>query len=717
MYTTKQSKQALAALSLIALAACGGGGGDGGNEPISSQTSGVSGVASKGLILNGLATAYAVNSDGSKGAALQTVRTNKDDGSYSFTGLPKGVAILLEVTGVPGETTMKDEATATTLPLDASFKLRAATVTGDSGNVAVQITPYSEMAVALAVASSGGLSADNVQKANQKVVGFAGEDVLSIPPTFDSTGKPTNPAAVKLAAVSELANTGGLGCTGTPLAKVKCVVDEMAKKGPSDDALATAVGTATETVKDDVSLELSAKVQPVTTQLPGLPSGPVLSAVGSAKALVTSFRNLGTSLDNKDTGSISSRLKRLDTDLSSLPGVLPSSLMDEIDMVSRALALFNKLPPSAGRAGNDVPLGYDTRCHYTNATTLDCRSTQVFVSYNPSSGAWSYVQYRAQLTAGATGNTNIITSLVTQEGDWGMDGFESNWDSAATTVPGAGPFAAVGRGDGDGTLFNGDLAPGISYYDAAPQGAKASVSLTVALTAGATTERYAVTGFVKQFKVAGDSTPYAATEVLSGSYFEEQIAAPSNTTKAHLDVVSTLNTANGGVKVTGLIDTSKYKPRAKNNIPGKATFTGTIVDLSGNTKLFEGSVTGDNLIDANGDSAKTGRTGALSLTLYMPNLSRNITLNVNAITETAVGQYSFSGSFVDGSTLVTFVGDDKVGEANDFVNFTSNGVNFNITPASLNALTPLKNGSGVVIGQYDDKKSQITYADGSYERF
>ncbi|WP_338439223.1 hypothetical protein [uncultured Aquabacterium sp.] len=192
------------------------GGGGGGGSPATSQSSSVSGVASKGLILNGLATAYAVDSNGTKGAALQTKRTSATDGSYSFTDLPQGVAILIEVTGVANETTMKDEATGGTLPLDSTFKLRAATVTGNSGNVAVQITPYSEMAVALAVAS-GGLSADNVQKANQKVVGFAGEDVLSTPPTFDNVGKPTNPAAVKLAAVSELANAAGLGCSGSQL--------------------------------------------------------------------------------------------------------------------------------------------------------------------------------------------------------------------------------------------------------------------------------------------------------------------------------------------------------------------------------------------------------------------------------------------------------------------------------------------------------------------
>lgn len=738
MLATKRPTQALVALSFLALTACGGGGGGGGTSPTSSQTNSVSGVASKGLILNGVVTAYAVNSDGSRGAILQTKRTSETDGSYSFTDLPKGVAILIEVTGVANETTMKDEATGGTLPLDSTFKLRAATVTGNSGNVAVQITPYSEMAVALAVAS-GGLSADNVQKANQKVVGFAGEDVLSTPPTFDSNGKPTNPAAVKLAAVSELANAAGLGCSGSQLAKVKCVVNEMATKGPADGTLATAVSSATDTVKATVPEELKAKVQPVTTQLPGLPSGPVVSAITSAQALITSFRNLGTSLASKDAGSLTSRVTRLDNDLSSLPDVLPETLLDEVDLVSRALERFHRFQPSAERVGSEFATGYSVRCRYASATTLDCRTTEAVVlrtsTFDAATGTYSYTyigsQYRALLTAGSSGNVNITTSLVKQQGSgFDANGFVPDWDVAPAAGVVAQNFSAVGRGSGDGVLFSGELAPGVRYdYSGAnivetPQGAKVSVSLAVAApVAGTTSDRYGVSGFIKQFALATDTEPFASAEIRPGSYLEEQIAQPSNTTAYHLEFVATANkanTANTGVKVTGMLDASKYLPRERNNLPGKATFTGTIVDLIDNTTLFEGSVTGDNLINpSTGDAVKSGRTGSFTLTLYMPNLgrNRNITLTLNDITETAVGEYSFSGRFADGTTLVTFDGQDKAGEANDYVNFASNGVNFKLTPASRNTITPLKNGSGDVIGQYDDKKSQVTYADGSYEQF
>lgn len=710
---------ASAALCLLTLTACGGGGG-GGSSSSAPQTSNLSGVASKGLILNGLATAYAVNGDGTRGAALASVPTDASTGAYRFTGLPSGVPVLVEVGRRPGQTTqMKDEATGNTLVLDDTFKLRAATVTGNGGEVALQVTPYSEMAVALAVAS-GGLSADNVQKANQKVVGFAGEDVLSIPPTFDSTGKPTNPAAVKLAAVSELAKSqsASVGCSGsTQFDKVKCVVGKMASSGPSDDTLATAVGDATATVKATVPPELQARVQPVTKQLEGLPSGPVLSAIGSAKALFTSFRNLGTSLANKDAGSISSRLTRLDAEVSSLPDVMPSSLIDEIDMVSRALQAFNRTPSAA--PGTVVDAGAGVVCRRATSASFDCRSVLQSLSVSPS-GVYTVLQYRAVLTAGTGGSINVSTSLVTQEVNFVSEGVGIVWSAQPTSGPVAGTFTAVGQGDGTGTVFSGDLAPGLSYVHGngggtvVPQGAKASVSLSVTVTPGTTADRYVPTGFVKQFEALGDTTPYASATILAGSYLDEQNVYPTNDIAVRLAVDATVRNA----KVNGVFETGRYLPRARNNLPGKATFTGTIVDLSDNTKLFEGSVTGDNLINpSTGDAVKTGRTGKLSLTLYMPNLRRNVTLNVNEITETAVGEYSFSGSFVDGGTLVTFEGQDKVGKANDYVNFTSNGVNFRITPASSKAITPLKNGSGDVIGQYDDSKAQVTYADGSYERF
>jgi len=135
----------MAACSLLVLVACGGGGG-GSSSSSGGPTATVAGVASKGLILNGYATAYRVNSDGTRGESLATTRTSSTDGTYRFEGLPVGALVLVEVIGGVGAT-MRDETSETPLPIDGDFKLRAAQTTPESGEIALQVTPFSEMAV------------------------------------------------------------------------------------------------------------------------------------------------------------------------------------------------------------------------------------------------------------------------------------------------------------------------------------------------------------------------------------------------------------------------------------------------------------------------------------------------------------------------------------------------------------------------------------------
>ena len=88
-----RSRTALSMAALLALAACGGGGGSSssGGTP---STVAVSGVASKGLLLNAVVTAYAVNADGTKGNKLASVTTSATDGSYTLTGLPDRKSVV-----------------------------------------------------------------------------------------------------------------------------------------------------------------------------------------------------------------------------------------------------------------------------------------------------------------------------------------------------------------------------------------------------------------------------------------------------------------------------------------------------------------------------------------------------------------------------------------------------------------------------------------------
>ncbi len=315
---------------LAVLAACGGGGGG------SSSTSGggggggsasVSGVASKGLLLNALVTAYAVNSDGSRGSVLATTSTSATDGSYTLSGLPAGALVLLEVTPKATGTKMIDETTNAEVDVlaNSGFKLRAATSLDSSGTTSAQITPFTDMAVKLAEDNNGGrLNADVVTAANGSVSAFVGISVLTERPSFtseDGNVKPTNAAGAKLAAISKMANDGAVddcaSASGT-VAKVKCVVEYLATQGTTSD-VATKLGTATTAVlAGDAAisnpLELAkAQTEPVAqpTTLPPVVTG-TQTGVQEAKTLIRSVRTTAAALSNEsDATSLAARVQAM----------------------------------------------------------------------------------------------------------------------------------------------------------------------------------------------------------------------------------------------------------------------------------------------------------------------------------------------------------------------------------------------------------------------
>ncbi|MEY4764634.1 MAG: hypothetical protein RI907_1307, partial [Pseudomonadota bacterium] len=192
----------------VALTGCGGGGGDGGAGPSAAQGS-VSGVASKGLLKQAVVKVFAVDANGQLGALLTQTRTDAA-GHYTATGLTPGSQVVVEVSA-DAQTLMADEASGKDVTPAPGFKLRAAaTLSGSGGTDPLQVTPYSEMAVAMAEAN-GGFKADVLAQANQRVKTYLSYDMLTEEPKFDGQNKPLNGAALSVAAVSVLANQKTLG--------------------------------------------------------------------------------------------------------------------------------------------------------------------------------------------------------------------------------------------------------------------------------------------------------------------------------------------------------------------------------------------------------------------------------------------------------------------------------------------------------------------------
>lgn len=163
------------------LSGCGSGGGSDKNSSGSNGnpagTSYIYGIASKGPIRQGFVVVYPLSPAGSSGIALGTTFTG-DDGSYIVgTGTYNG-NVLVEVKS-GGTSQYTDEATNKVVKYDTI--LRAA-VTRVNGSATVMVTPYTEIAVQMAM-NDGGLTEANIDKANALTGTIAGGiDIINTRP-------------------------------------------------------------------------------------------------------------------------------------------------------------------------------------------------------------------------------------------------------------------------------------------------------------------------------------------------------------------------------------------------------------------------------------------------------------------------------------------------------------------------------------------------------
>lgn len=419
---------------LAVLAACGGGGGG------SSSTSGggggggsasVSGVASKGLLLNALVTAYAVNSDGSRGAVLATTSTSATDGSYTLSGLPAGALVLLEVTPKATGTKMIDETTnaEVDVPASSGFKLRAATSLESSGTTSAQITPFTDMAVKLAEDNNNGrLSADVVTAANGSVSAFVGISVLTESPSFTSEGgnvKPTNAAGAKLAAISKMADDGAVGDCGSAsgtLAKVKCVVEYLATQGTTSD-VATKLNTATTAVLlndaaisnplEQAKAETESVPQPTT--LPPVAAG-TQTGVQEAKALIRSVRTTAAALSNQsDSQSLAYRVQKMAESAQGVAQPLDDGTVRAVSAITEALAEHGAIVAEGAKVDGFTLYGYGWQPQMPYATSQIGSGCRFFTDNNFDTPAYTVVEGVPTLST-----TDFMACRVLQQVVWGQ---------------------------------------------------------------------------------------------------------------------------------------------------------------------------------------------------------------------------------------------------------------------------------------------------------
>lgn len=174
----------------------------------------LSGQAVKGPIVGGTVTAYPIG-EGTPGSVLGTALTDAT-GRYTLTIADYSGPVLLEVTGGA----FVDEASGEMigLPVAPGSGLQAVVGHVAAGSeIEVQITPLTTMAAAYAAQMTGGLTASNIDAANQQIgVYFGGIDLLAtrpVDPTVAGSAAGASQEAIDyglvLGGLSQLAQTIG----------------------------------------------------------------------------------------------------------------------------------------------------------------------------------------------------------------------------------------------------------------------------------------------------------------------------------------------------------------------------------------------------------------------------------------------------------------------------------------------------------------------------
>jgi len=747
----KRGRMVLSAAALLALAACGGGGGgssDGGsNGGGETTTATVSGVASKGLLRHAIIKAYEVNSDGTESSTVLATAETADNGSYTLTGIPSGKTVVLKITA-GASTKMADEATGTDIDVPSNFILRAVQKLR-TNNETVLVTPYSEMAASIA-ASNGGFTDDAVTAAVAQVKIFAGDKVFTDVPTFDDNNKPTNASAAALAAVSKLAADGGMtecASESNQSDKVKCVVEQMATKGTTDSDLADKLNQKLNAVTADVSYSGEA-VAPISRSERVTINTEVKDAVQAAKSLIASVRNTIQAMSDKTSASsLVSRARVVGDAVQGSIAPMDRSTRAVIAAAMEAMAVMDDpasftdiYDVSTGKVTLEGSLALGAGCQFyadaqfqsASVSPTDHLGCRVLHRVTPQGGALLAIQHRIQLTRTSADHYVVKTALIQQTGTLSGSGFVK--DSNGPTALGGGAVTSFTadaiREAGTGpSLYNtmtvsGDLAPGVRNGAAIGTRQHVSVALSQAAVSDSTLTQMNLSGV---FDVYDGATLVNTLGLQPGSYLravtntQGDITGPSGTdvtgSTAHLVLAGT---SSSGSHVTGTLNVTDPLPYTDANAgnvvwPTAVSFTGSVTEANGTTRLFDGSLT---LSLPGNDSVSTlGWRITLQGTLVTSGTG-TVAINLSlAESHTVLDLMSFTGSYVSGSDHITVAGGFTRGASSGgslTLADAVSGVGFTFHDGD-ERVSILKGES--LVGVFTRHNGRLVFADNSYEQF
>lgn len=765
---------ALACAVVCALTACGGGGNSNSNnaDRVASASRTVDGLAAKGLIRDGIVNVYAYSEDGSLSAApIFTTRSAKTDGSYTLNLGDRSGLFTVEI-GADAATTMDDEYSGTiAMPTDMVMRGLVQVDANTGATLTSYVTPFSEMLVKAALSASGNdrLTADNVANAQTELTKILGFNPLTTKPLNANTAAAAATAdtseqlqSVALAAISRIADAGGLGCHGSAGDKVKCAVAAMAgavtmKDGPLSisaaskeailNALADTVGntavnrTSLKTL-DGQALFVDA---PLTPGVKGQPMGalaPTKAAVAEAKAFFASLRtNMQAWTDVEQGGGLSKRAAALKTDFQEATSPVDQDLANWVVVSERGVKLFNEFVTGKSTTvwvdhvtnmGDYASCGlYKDAAAAVMLTPADTRvvpkSVYCFVSKKPLpysvratgvAGQFSHDQVTKTMLLKPVADkaftyearTLIETQFYTQDANGQRQGFLTQANPAVIGLPASGriTYAAGAETVSSATIF-GYLPARVDIWGRAVTDRE---SWNVNFSTGnqtATMVQYNLSGQITALKGA---TSLGVIALKAGSYAKVMTVdgkAQLNEVKLALDVSSPAS------KVSGVLSLSNFSAdvHGEQFAPNKVQLTGTLSNPRG--EYFQGVYSSEvfnyQRYDSSAEQSATNFvTGSTSFSGSLKILTRPALTLTLAGRETGFGKTQFNGSYNDGRNVINI---DGTNARPALVNLASAaGVSIKLKEGVVK-VDVMKNNSKVAV--LDTSTGMINYVDGSFE--
>lgn len=748
----RPARTAAALSAALLVTACGGGGGGDNKDPQASATSqsasvSLAGVASKGLLKSAVVKVYALNADGSVGVVpLATTRTDQT-GHYVTPGLTPGALVYIEVTA-DADTRMADEATGKDLTPSTTFKLRAVkALSSTPGQDLQQVTPFSEMAVAIAEAN-GGFKPEVIDAANQRVVSYFSYPVLTTEPTFDANNKPTNPAAVNLAAVSALAkNDVFADCKykATDVAKVECVVGLLSSKGVGDDDLAYKL----ESAKDDVDYRGTGVVLSVQPQHDAFVLLPVKNGIAEAKALI---KNVRSNADKSVADTLTKRFQTVSDQFNEASIPFNDKGQRQVLAAIQAAAVLDNPQRELGPVFRSTFGGIDWTCtlystdsttpasSYTEVKSVSCivkEGTEYTGSSFSSTGgghSWSQtvkahdVKLSKTTTAGSYAvQTMLYTQDVVHHSEW--VGTYRQWDVTSAPTPVSSINAAMltlsppsnGALYGANMTLKGNLSPSHSKNVKFDDHVRVNLDMTSKAVGDLTRvnvkgDVYAISNELRSATMLVNDGSYLQLRTVTPGDVGAVLADDQSGAAFHLLVSSALTK---GASLTGTleVDLSGFG-LAKKTGRGKISFNGKLFNEAG-ALLFDGKITvtvPKDLVVVHGQ-APVATDGSIALDGTLPIPTRPDMVVHLTTTTNRSSVHSFSGSYTQkdfASVLLDCSVDESTSRIISLTLSTPSGVT--VTGHPNDEKFDIMKGTDK-LGIFTKSDGMIVYADSTYEQF